>query len=451
MTKEQFWNWLTVCTDPRSFKYDTNKKTIKVELPILPDNVKYFRKNIFSMLGSPETPTEEWELDPLYHGYKFDSRYISIDCETITYNQYGQLQVDQENIIDVIENKALEKLGIDIKNDIFSPESFEGFNPVSHNPFVKNEINFSYISTGLDYSNKDNWYLFPQHIAGLLDIFIIYPTMVNNSEKGTSIDVSDLEMLEGVQNFLKVIIPIFKNLPVNLYMPKYHQFNGDKLEKYSMEWFANNDFGTRDDIYNAFGYFLKECQGSNNFITFSHDQGSILNYFLATDFIQYMSPELLSKWKNIWAFGVGLDNTILDHTSFISSGLPTDTGTIISWNLATSSELSKNRKTWGNGTSVGINPITFTKTYGNQLKGSNISLLKYFDNLHQISSSVEAKVTANSYENEIVQVNLNENTLLSDEQIEKCDLDNMGYLHDNTIGLFAENIRNNIISRYSLI
>jgi hypothetical protein len=449
MKREELFNLLTTIMSPRSFKLDMDKKQVYIDLPLLPENIKYFKRNMFYLLGNPNNPQEDWESDPIFHEYKFNCEFIPIDCETIIYNNYGQLSVSDENIVDNIENKVLTKLGIDIKNDEVCIDSFRGLDKHSHNPFTKKEINFSYISSGLDYSNPDNWYLFPQHAAGLLDVFIIYPTVTYDSTKGEIIDIANIEMSKGVNNFLKVIIPIFKDLPVNLYMPKYRQLNGNFLE-YNMSDYSNNTI-SKNDIYNAFGYFIKECAGSDNFITFSHDQGSLLNYFLATDFINSLPPELVSKWKNIWSFGIGLDDTILSHTPFIASGLPTDSGSIISWNLATPSEISKNRKNWGDGTAKCVNPITFTKTYADQVKGNNISLMNYFnDHLHQVKGTITAKVVTNTYENEIVQINLDEHNFLTDEQIEVNDYNNMGYLHNNTIGLFVENIRDNIISRYNL-
>jgi hypothetical protein len=452
--KEKFFNMLTICTDPRSFKYDGDKKRLYIELPILPENIKNFRKNILSIFGSPEKPIEDWDADPIYHGYKFWSKYIDIDNETIKFNKYGQLTVAEENVIDTIEEKVLTKLGIDVKNDEIHIDSFQGFSKISHSKFEKNNISFGYTPNGLDYSNPDNWYLFPQHTGGLLDIFILYPTTVWNHNKELIIDITDIEMARGVNKFLSVIMPIFKDLPVNLYMPKYRQFNGAKLEKYTLEWAANNGQTILDDVYNAFGYFLKECQSSDKFVTFSNDQGSIFNYFLATNFSQYLTPEIKDKWKNIWALGIGLDDTVLNHTYFIPSGLPTDEKTIISWNLATDSEITKNRKTWGDGTSVCINPVTFTITYAEQIKGDNISLLNYYDKyIHQIQNTITAKIEANSpWDNKVVKINIDEKDVLTEDQIFMNDnLDiNQGYLFNNTIGLFAMNIRDNFISRYGL-
>jgi hypothetical protein len=451
LSKEEFWQYLTICTDPRSFVYDTNKKTIKIELPILPENIKYFRKSIFSMIGNPEKPVENWENDPLFHGYKIDSRYISIDCKTIQYNRLGQLEVSNENITDIIEDKVLDKLGIDISNDEINICSFPGLSEFSHSSFAKKEINYSYSNEGLNYKNPDNWYLFPKYSSGLLDVFIIYPTTVYNLDKKSIIDTSDMEMLQKVNKFLKIIIPIFKDLPVNLYMPKYRQYNGLKIDEYSLDWYKSNSIESVHDIYNAFAYFLNECQGADKFITFSQDQGSILNYLLATDFISKIPIEIKNKWVNIWAFGEGLDETVLSNTSFIASGLPNDINTIISWNLSSESEISKNRKTWGNGTSVCVNPITFTKSYEEKSKLDNISLIEYYDNnIFQIKNSITAKIISNSFGNEIIKINQEENNILTDQQIEKRDENNFGYFYNNTIGLFVENIRNNIISRYSL-
>jgi hypothetical protein len=449
--REKFWQMLTAVTSPRSFKYDADKFQMSIELPILPENVKDFKKNILSIFGDPKKPTPDWDSDPIFHNYKFNPNFISIDEETIKYNKYGQLSIAEDNIIDSLESKILDKLGIDVKNDEIHLDSFHGLSKISQKPFIKTSTSYSNVNSGLDYSDLDNWYLFPQHTAGLLDIFILYPTTVYDSKKDRIIEVTDMEMSKGVNEFLKVIIPIFKDLPVNLYMPKYRQFNGAFIEKYSLEWFANNARSVLDDVCNAFNYFIVECQSSEQFITFSHDQGSLLNYFLATDFVKYISQETKDKWSNVWALGLGLDDTILNHTHFSVSGLPTDKKTIISWNLSTESELTKNRKTWGDGTSMAVNPITFTKTYTEQVDSDCISLLSYFNkNLRQVQNLISAKITPNQYENELIQVNINENQLLTDDQKFILDTKNIGYLHDSTIGLFVESIRNNIISRYSL-
>jgi hypothetical protein len=447
--REKFWQMLTACTDPRSFSYDSDKRQMKIDLPILPENVQNFYKEIMNIFGNPETPIKE-NSNPIYFGYKFNGRFIDIDGQTIKYNKYGQLTISEDNIINDIENKVLNKLGIDIKNDEICIDSFPGFNKISQKPFVKNNINFTYTIKGLDYNNRDNWYLFPKKNSGLLDVFILYPTTVYDENKDLIIPITDIEMQKGVNDFLSVIIPIFKDLPVNLYMPKYRQFNGEKIEKYNLKWISDNGKIIRDDIFNAFGYFLRECQNSENFITFSDGQGSLFNYLLATEFAHQLSPEIRKKWANIWAIGAGLDDTVIAHSPFGPSGLPTDLNTIISWNLATESELSKNRKTWGDGTSVTINPVTFSKTYLDQIIGNNISLIKYFKNIFQIQNTINARVIKNQWENEIVRVNINEKDLLSLIQIEDKDIKNESYLNNNNIGIFANNIRTNMISRYNL-
>jgi hypothetical protein len=449
MTKrEEFWQMLTAVTNPRSFKYDGDKFQMSIDIPILPENVHNFKKEILAIFGSPDKFSPEWDDNLIYHSYKFNPNYIPIDGQTLVFNKYGQIAVAEESVTNEVEKRVLDQLGIDVKNDEIHLDSFQGLSTISQQVVSREETRYDQTT---DYSDLDNWYLFPQHSAGKLDVFILYPTTVYDPDKPELIETTDIEMNRGVNDFLKVIIPIFKDLPVNLYMPKYRQVNGAFIERYTTEWFAANASKSIEDVYSAFAYFIEQCQSSPRFITFSHDQGTILNYLLATDFMQYLTGITKGRWANVWGLGIGLDDSITRISSlFLPSGLSNDMHTIISWNTATPNETVKRRKTWGNGTSLAVNPLTFTRTYDTQTK-ENISLISYFNkNLCQIKSSLKAKVIQDPFGNEIVNVIIDENSLLTPDQILEIDNNNQGYFHNFDIGLFVGNIRENMIVRYGL-
>lgn len=443
--RERFWQLLTVCTDPRSFSYNDNKKTIKVELPILPENVKDFKQNILSMFGNPDKPAEDWDNNPIYYNYKFDSRYIDIDNETIQLNKFGQLSVSEKNLVSDIETKVLEKLDIDIKNDQLLLNSFPGFNKYSSS-LPKNTTTYPQSYTSLDYSDPDNWFLYPRVSSGLLDVFILYPSMIDEKDGDYIISPHNVKVQNNIIKFIETIAPIFKELPVNLYMPKYRQLNRSKIQ-WSEGGILNPDIEeVIDDVFSSFDYFIKH-QSTSQFITFSDEQGSIFNNMLAAIFPQY--GDILGRWVNSWSLGVGLNGITLDNSPFRPSGLPDDKQTIISWNLATESEITKKRKFWCSD-SICVNPITFKKTQESQLKENNISIINTKNNLYQIKQNMIATIVKNEYNSEIVLVNFNEKDLFTDEEILKLDENNESYLSKNNIGFFAENIRNNMIMRYNL-
>jgi hypothetical protein len=460
--REKFWQMLTICTDVKSFKYDTDKKTISVELPILPENVKDFKKNILTIFGNPKVPTSDWESDLIYHAYKFDSRYIDFDNQSIVLNKYGQLSISNDNVVSDIENSVLQKLSIDVKNDPLYFETFQGFGDISEDPFVKNNFETNYRTQGADYSDPENWYLFPQRTSGKLDVFLLYPSTEHDDTKDAIVTPGDQSMSRGVIEFLRVIAPIFKGLPVNLYMPKIRQINRAKVGKLSLDLAADSDLQpVVADVFNSFTYFLKECQSAPEFITFSHEQGSLWNYFLATEFNNLLPLEVKNKWINVWALGLGLDKSILQRTSFGPSGFEDDAHTIISWNIVSPGEFYNdvNKYNWGDGSAVVVNPISFSKSY-EEKQLDTISLINYFSptrlgkfvkQLHQINNTVKAKTVTNTYGNEIVEVNLNETDIMPEHLISLRETNkDFGYLMEQDIGLFAMNIRNNIILRYGL-
>ncbi|MDR3290370.1 MAG: DUF3089 domain-containing protein [Rickettsiales bacterium] len=330
------------------------------------------------------------------------------------------------------------------------------------NKFVSLKTTYVYNKEGLDYSNLDNWYIFPSKKHGALDVFVIYPTVVFDERGNEFADSNSEEMYEGAKSFTKESLSFLGNLNVNVYMPKYRQVNGvfllrNKLDTNSVQDVFNSI--PKHDIFNAMKYYLENVNGGNRFVTFSHSQGTLMNYLFVTEFLEkYVDEKVVDLFQNAWCIGVGLTDDVLNKTSYLKASTnATDLKTIISWNTATKNEIkNKYRVVWADKTARSINPINFTNIEGRiEANDSSVSLFDFFKTLNmaqysKLTSATLLKPIENGgkFEGQVVMVDLQEKDFLTEEQIKLQDEYNFGYMHHYDINLFQGNIRENFLERY---
>jgi len=318
---------------------------------------------------------------------------------------------------------------------------------------------FTPYADGLSYDDRENWTLFEESPEKPYDVFIIPPTVIFDATEPQYVDIKDERYLQGVAEFQSVAVdPVFRDTPYNLYMPKYRQLNpgtltsGDKLRKFWQD-VQNTGLLPIRDILNAFDYYMKHINNGRPFVLFSHSQGSVTNAAVLTLYIpRYMTKAQQDLLIASYLVGIGLTDLILQNTIYPPSTSPTDTGTILSWNTATKSEVAgKYRITWGDRTTRAVNPLTFTTDRAHVKAGQNPgSYLRYFgsDKLLEKAHLTGAKIVKSPHSNgDIVLVDIRETDFLTKEQIASEDAFDLGYTHHWDISLFAESVRENLIKR----
>jgi hypothetical protein len=322
-------------------------------------------------------------------------------------------------------------------------------NSVNIHPNSKN--NYTQLGN-IDYSNPDNWYLINSSQENTRDLFVIYPTMVFNNSKTLFVDINDTEMAEGVKDFNDIIaLENFSKLGFNIYIPKYEQLNLDKLN-------YNSNITTNELIYNgkaykdimdAFNYYMTNYNNGKEYVILSHSQGSILNYFLMKDYMSnYMNETQRKKLLIDYCIGIPITKDLQKNLTIKPSQKPNDLHSYVSWNTATQSEINKltKRITWGDGSEVVVNPITFeiSNKYVPAEK-NGISILKYFNNPMKINNNLTgAQVVTTKSGAKVVKIDVDEHEFLNDTQIQDQDDYNLGYTHHWDISLYIGSIINNL-------
>ncbi|MDR1712468.1 MAG: DUF3089 domain-containing protein [Propionibacteriaceae bacterium] len=314
----------------------------------------------------------------------------------------------------------------------------------------------------MDYSIPENWYLHPERpIPGAPDVFVITPTFVFDPGKPTYLRPDDPEYLAGNEEFATIAVrPVFDTLAVNVWMPKYHQVNGAHLvgaDDPMSIFFNGGPTPVTADIFNAFTHLTSF--GDSPIIVFSHSQGSILNGYLLTVLLPELPETTQTRLAADYLIGWGLNDTILERTRYRASTSPTDTGTIISWNTATCSEVAtKHRATWGDASTRAVNPITFDTTSEPISAAENgRSLLCYHDDpTPRLTAGLTgARLLRPSDEGglfagQVVLVDVDERTFRDEESICGQDKTNLGYTHHWDISLFVDTINHNLRQRLGI-
>jgi hypothetical protein len=324
----------------------------------------------------------------------------------------------------------------------------------------------SYIndSNGLDYSDRNNWFILPDRKTSDIDVFVIYPTIILDSEKPDFVPADDAALREGVERWVKDnVAPVFAGLNVNVYMPKYRQLNGKVFGSSERETILRQIKSIpQSDIFNAFDFYLKNMNNFHRYIMFSHSQGSLLNGILMSEFARaYESPDVQKLMQCSYMIGYALNDEFLKSSPYKPSSAPDDLNTLVSWNTATKSEATgdKIRLIWGDETTVAVNPITFMSN-GEAVPAARngVSIMPYFNDLVPVqvdggltgAQALRPSDIGGAFGGQIVLIDLDEKSFLSSNDIAFIDGIHLGYSHQWDITLFAGSLRNNVIHRLNL-
>ena len=104
--KSEAFKVLSIILNNKHFDIDNDREKISIKYP--PHNwlIRDMKKIILGIFGNPHTIEKDWAENLEKANYKFDSRFIEIDKQTLRIDKYGRIYVS----VDDIEFRIKERL-----------------------------------------------------------------------------------------------------------------------------------------------------------------------------------------------------------------------------------------------------------------------------------------------------------------------------------------------------
>lgn len=202
---------------------------------------------------------------------------------------------------------------------------------VLHNIKPKHQYGFQDSSYAPDYHKSDSW-LVAKNKDMPVDVFFIHPTSYLQPTYW-NMPIDDTAIIARTHRLsLRRILSIFEDLG-NVYVPKYRQATfysfvdtkGDGAKAIEL---------ARNDVLNAFDYYLKNINHGRPFIIAAHSQGSLISM----DILPMIFNDSTLKKQLIAAYVVGWPvslDYLSNHPEITVCNDALQTGCIISWNTET--------------------------------------------------------------------------------------------------------------------
>lgn len=286
----------------------------------------------------------------------------------------------------------------------------------------------------LDYSNISNWAYIETNKNKNIDVFYVYPTLVESSNY---MFATINEMSKSIGEMYKLQASVFST-SCNIYIPYYRQATLDTAKKckdyYSLMNFLSNNIPYYD-IENALDYYFKHYNKNKPFIIAGHSQGSMLIILLLTKYFN-KHKEYIKKMICAYIIGCAPSISMINQYNYLKFATNKyESGVIVSWN-------TEGEKAYGpsiilpNDPYV-INPLNWTIT-------------------NKYASVKENKGSLNPKTGKIgigigdAQINLKRGTLMCrtiNDFIEPSSIFQVGSLHQYDYSLYYNNIRYNVLFR----
>lgn len=212
-----------------------------------------------------------------------------------------------------------------------------------------------------DYSNMDNWMLYPAVHLHHVDVIYFYPTVFASDETYTGPQIADPVMrLDAAKSYAHQG-SAFETV-ADVYVPYYREhtpaqygaaigndgtIDNSKLDSYG-----------KTDVFDALDYYFTHANEGRPFILAGHSQGTIQLQDVLTEYMP-AHPKYYKNMVAAYALGLSINKTILDENPHLKAAQAADdTGVIVSWNT----ETAGNPKTTGsfkNPDAIVINPLNW--------------------------------------------------------------------------------------------
>ena len=292
-----------------------------------------------------------------------------------------------------------------------------------------------------DYSDENNWMFHDDSATHEVDLFYIYPTVVNDAEKPDITDINDESMRQWAKlAFVKSGRPFADY--TNVYAPFYRQTNLNKaMELTGEEYVEYNKQEQRTDIYAALDYYFENCNNGRPFIFAGHSQGACMITIVLSEYMQ-AHPEYLDRMVAAYVMGFSVTKDWLaenPHIKFAEG--EADTGVVISWNTEGPENTGTNLVLHEN--AVAINPINWKRDETPATVEENRgSLIIDLANMTSTVGEGIADATLNLERGTVVC------TTCTDYETNEKLFGKQG-LHGHDCDLYYENIRENGLMRIS--
>jgi hypothetical protein len=185
------------------------------------------------------------------------------------------------------------------------------------------------LPTVVDYSQAKYWLNLPQQATEDVDVFYVYPTVINSDVDYCAID--DAEMLTEAKKLYVAYNGIFEG--TNFYAPYYHQLGLNYIARQTnaADTEAIIEQIPMRDCQAAFEYFLANRNQGRPIIFASHSQGTMILKQLLL-WIRQAHPEVLDRMVAAYLIGFAINQDYLNKVGLPFAQSRTDLGAIICYN-----------------------------------------------------------------------------------------------------------------------
>ena len=191
INKDEIYNILTTILDSNSFEKDDKNKRIKLKHKLSVDEMDNVACYITNLIG--QELLHEHDKKGLSSRYKFNSRFINIDYDSLKVDEYGRLYVDIEHFLN--EDSIVEKI---LNNTEFTNKILASFEPtdIQMKFIIRKLLNNSYflmqianIVTAVQQINGDKEIILQQTLEQINNETQVYQNENQNSESNSEDEI----------------------------------------------------------------------------------------------------------------------------------------------------------------------------------------------------------------------------------------------------------------------
>jgi hypothetical protein len=185
-----------------------------------------------------------------------------------------------------------------------------------------------------DYSKAEHWLTLPASIDKEVDVFYLYPTAWQKTDQDDPniCELDNPSMLQGSKSAYDRQATAFE--PVgNIYAPYYRQVDAQYSLSLPLEEQDKLVGGIpKEDVFEAFDYYINHYNNGRPFILAGHSQGSNIMLYLLAEYMKE-NPKVYERMIVAYVIGYSVTEKYLSenpHLKFAQG--PDDIGVIISYN-----------------------------------------------------------------------------------------------------------------------
>jgi len=184
----------------------------------------------------------------------------------------------------------------------------------------------------MDYSKDTSWSVLEKDGNYAVDLFYIYPTIVEDNPEGPLADMKDMDMAS--KEIYVVQASAFADY-TNVYMPYYRQLTfstAETCQDYDSLLKLLRCSTPYQDIEDALDYYFCNYNKGKPFILAGHSQGSSIIINILTDYMQ-RHPMYLRRMVAAYPIGYAPSREMFcKYPNLKFAKGETDTGVVVSWN-----------------------------------------------------------------------------------------------------------------------